>query len=375
MVKDLHEELKAWGRPGGQGNSLIVKTDGERAVVAFREALAKEHGGLITPEQPPKGEHVANGRVEEAGKTIRDMVRVLKLQFESNLGGSVQMSEPIMKWMVRWAAMMLSRFRVSGDSQTAYERQTGRRCQLDVVPFGERVWYRRLSSPDGKKAAMSSKWEEGIWLGHSRCSNEAWIGTGSEAVRAWSVRRRVTAERWDRHAISKLRATPEDPQVTRDDSQSRSPEASGPDEEPETEEEDEVTRRRYLRLRAKDFGKYGYSDECAGCTRMRRGAKPPYRHNQECRRRLDKSIKKDDKARWERYELRKPEGVPACSPPSECSEGESGDDIAVALEDEHGFPMISPLIRRLMAVDVTEMFSPPRVTVQAAKFGLQEGEA
>ena len=43
VVKDLHEELKAWGRPGGYGNALIVKTDGERAIVALREALAKEH--------------------------------------------------------------------------------------------------------------------------------------------------------------------------------------------------------------------------------------------------------------------------------------------------------------------------------------------
>ena len=107
----------------------------------------------------------------------------------------------------------------------------------------------------------------------------------------------------------------------------------------------------------------------------RRGAKPPYRHSQECRRRLEKSIRKDDKARWERYELRRPEGVPACSPPTESSEDESGDDIDVAPEDEHGFPMISSLVQKLMAVDVTEMFSPPRVTVQAAKFGLKEGEA
>ena len=76
----MHEELKAWGRPGGQGNALLVKTDGEKAIIALREALAKMHGGLMTPEQPPKGEHAANGRVEEAGKTIRDMVRVLRLQ-------------------------------------------------------------------------------------------------------------------------------------------------------------------------------------------------------------------------------------------------------------------------------------------------------
>ena len=54
-------------------------------MVALREALAKIHGGLITPEQPPKGEHATNGRIEEAGRSTRDMVRVLKLQLEDKL--------------------------------------------------------------------------------------------------------------------------------------------------------------------------------------------------------------------------------------------------------------------------------------------------
>ena len=80
IVKDMHEELKALGRPGGQSNALIVKSDGEPAIVAVREALSKYRGGMVTPEQPPKGEHKANGAVEEAGRTIRDMARVLKVQ-------------------------------------------------------------------------------------------------------------------------------------------------------------------------------------------------------------------------------------------------------------------------------------------------------
>ena len=100
----------------------------------------------MTPEQPPKGEHQANGLVEEAGKTIRDMVRVLKLQLEANINRSIGIDDPTMKWMTRWAAMMRSRFRVSAENKTAYEKQTGRRCSQEVVPFAEKVWYRRLDS-------------------------------------------------------------------------------------------------------------------------------------------------------------------------------------------------------------------------------------
>ena len=54
LVKDMHQELKAWGHPGGGQNSLILKSDGEPAIVAVREALARCHGGRIAPEQPPE---------------------------------------------------------------------------------------------------------------------------------------------------------------------------------------------------------------------------------------------------------------------------------------------------------------------------------
>ena len=47
LIKDMHEELKAWGHPGGAGNELILKSDGERAITAVREALGQFHGGKI----------------------------------------------------------------------------------------------------------------------------------------------------------------------------------------------------------------------------------------------------------------------------------------------------------------------------------------
>ena len=55
LIKDLHEELKSRGYPGGGKGELIFISDGERAMVAVREALGKYHGGKITPEQAPQG--------------------------------------------------------------------------------------------------------------------------------------------------------------------------------------------------------------------------------------------------------------------------------------------------------------------------------
>ena len=138
----------------------------------MRDALSKLHGGDVTPEQPPKGEHASNGAVEEAGRTVRVTVRVYKLHLEDQVNKALEVNSPIVQWMARWAAMALSRFRTGQDSQTAYERQRGRRCNIDTVPFGEKVWFRQLSATDGRKRSLQSKWKEGIWLGHCWESNE-----------------------------------------------------------------------------------------------------------------------------------------------------------------------------------------------------------
>ena len=82
LVVDISRELKSWGHPGGEGHKIIFKSDGEPAIVALRETLGRYHGGQVIPEQPRRGESQSNGRVEEAGRTIRGMVRVYISQLE-----------------------------------------------------------------------------------------------------------------------------------------------------------------------------------------------------------------------------------------------------------------------------------------------------
>ena len=61
------------------------------------------------------------------------MARVYKLQLEAHLKRIVEIKEPIMHWLVRWAAMKLSRFKYGTDGKTAYQRQVGKRCKIEVV--------------------------------------------------------------------------------------------------------------------------------------------------------------------------------------------------------------------------------------------------
>ena len=45
LIKDISEELKAWGHAGGEKGQIILKCDGERAIAAVRAAVSKFHGG------------------------------------------------------------------------------------------------------------------------------------------------------------------------------------------------------------------------------------------------------------------------------------------------------------------------------------------
>ena len=109
---------------------MILKSDGEPAIVAVREALARCHGGRVTPEQPPRGEHQANELAEVTGRHVRDQARVMKLHLQARINRKIAHDEPIMPWLLRWAAMSLSRFGKGKDGKTPYERQRGRKCEL-----------------------------------------------------------------------------------------------------------------------------------------------------------------------------------------------------------------------------------------------------
>ena len=111
-------------------------------------------------------------------------------------------------------------------------------------------------------------------------------------------------------------------------------------------------------------------------------------------------IKKSDPDRWIRARTRATSGDPGEDTDTET---EHAGELEVAPADEDGFPAVraintpkerctrtspvclesrvgreakdSVLVARLGSVDVVEAFSPPRVSLEAKKFGLKPGEA
>ena len=98
------------------------------------------------------GEHQSNGTAEEAGKMVRDHARVLKIDLQTKIKREIAVDEPIMPWLIRWAAMNVSRFHVGRDGKTAYHKQIGRKCGVEVAP----IWGKNLVSQPKREPSEKS---------------------------------------------------------------------------------------------------------------------------------------------------------------------------------------------------------------------------
>ena len=58
--------------------------------------------------------------------------------------------------MVKWAAMLLSKYE-GLDGRTPYERRRGRRCNMVVLPFGERVLFKQIRESKERKDKFESE--------------------------------------------------------------------------------------------------------------------------------------------------------------------------------------------------------------------------
>ena len=101
---------------------------------------------------------------------------------------------------------------------------------------------------------MESKWEEGLWFGHTRNSNEVLVGNKDGIVKAYAIRRRPLEERWDDAMVRSLKATPSG-WSTEEAMDAEHPIVTEEDDEPPSEEEEEDTYSQEIRLRKKLISK------------------------------------------------------------------------------------------------------------------------
>ena len=113
MVKDL----KLLGH-----KRVVMKSDGEPAIVALKDAVKRESEVEIVPEESPVGEHQANGEVEAAVKQVQGQFRTTNDALDTRYGIRIGGDHCAVPWLVMHSANTITWMRKDKAGLTGYRR-------------------------------------------------------------------------------------------------------------------------------------------------------------------------------------------------------------------------------------------------------------
>ena len=228
VIKAVCGDLETWGYGSCR---IAIKSDQENSIKSLREAIAQSRSAPTAIIHSPVRESKSNGAVEKAVQRWQSQYRTMKLALEEKLQRTISVKGKISAWLTSWAAVTLNRFAIGKDGRTSYQLIHGHKCQRPVALFGEMVHYKQSGDHKDKGDTI---WGEGVFLGMNARSIDSIISTknGIESVR--TVRARPESESWNTDAISKVPSVAEF--IGIDDGRSSGPEELHP-RNPGTENE------------------------------------------------------------------------------------------------------------------------------------------
>merc|ERR1712074_511408 len=110
---------------------LVLKSDGEPAIIALKDAAKRERGERIVLETPLVYESQANGAIENAIQQVQGQFRVIKDALESRIGERISGDKHIVPWMISHAAAFINRYQIGQDCKTNYQRWKGKKFKRE----------------------------------------------------------------------------------------------------------------------------------------------------------------------------------------------------------------------------------------------------
>ena len=93
VVDRICDDIGLWGH-----TELIIKGDGEPALIQVQEAIKDKWNHKTVPQNPPAYNPQANGAAERAVQEIMGEIRALKIGLEQRIGIKIPTSFKIMEW-------------------------------------------------------------------------------------------------------------------------------------------------------------------------------------------------------------------------------------------------------------------------------------
>ena len=382
---------------------IQFKSDQEPSIVALQIAIQEIRVNVI-PVNSHVGESESNGRVENAIRRVQEKIRVLRHQLENNLKQEIQDNAPIMAWLIRWSAELISKYAPGDDGKNGYERIRREFCKVPVVPFGETVMYLPLKTANHSKGKPAKKL--GVWLGTIERTEETLIGTPNGVIKCRTISRFAEGDRWNVEMVVNMAGVPWQPIPTKTGQHipvEVNENGDVPDEHQEIEEppkaraeadeeELEYYRRAHnLHISQKAINKYGATEGCPACSVINRrghmsGGRLGYNHNTACRTRILEEMRSDPEYRRLMYKREPHQEAGELEILTEEQVAERRHNVQRAInvieqryKGKHtgmGQQLTHVMLKNLiMNVQVAEVYSPPRVTKMAETMGPRAGWA
>jgi hypothetical protein len=306
-MEETVDRAVAGVRELGYRGRVLIRCDGEPALVALRNAITKGLPDGATPIVTPVGESSSNGGVEGAIKILKGLLRVHLAALERRIGARFPSNHPVLTWLVEHVGDLITKYMVGVDGKTAYERLFGRPVREEALEFGETLHWRHRPSKD-MNVVLDARWSSGVWLGRTwgGVIHQTFANGAIHTVR--SVQRQPRDLRWRKEALEAITATP----------WAREPAAAGelrvlPPLAPpalaqgagdaEVREPEYNPHRVFIRLA--DLERHGFTGGCRRCILMREGRRAQgIKHRDECRLRVEQALRDAGDPRLDQAEAR-----------------------------------------------------------------------
>ncbi len=329
-IRKVTKDLEELGR-----RDVILKTDGEPAIVNVQAKVQASRDGRTIPRNPPICDPKANGPCEKAVQDATAHARTLKLALEARLKIAIPENSPIMEWIIEHSAFLTNKFSVGHDGMTPHERLTGQKWRRPLVEIGEMVHAKLVikNKRQGKEKKNKKKFAPrsilAVWVGQiARTGEHIVVKQNGDAVKCRTIRRVPEDDRWNAQRVLDIRGTPRRPapsqrdagqlearlvdeeargplrrvpQLERDDDLAGAePEASGAHlQQPEARNRERDIRE--MRITNNIIEKFGgearYTVGCPGCQHKMMGLPGHRGHSGECRQRLYDAMQQSDEGR------------------------------------------------------------------------------
>ena len=298
VVDRLCDDVELFGH-----TEVILKSDGEPAIVQVQSAIKDKRAHGTICQNSPAYNPQANGAAERAVQEVMGQVRAMKIGLQQRLNTEIKIDWKILEWLVELSTVLLNRCMVGKDGRTPYYRLMGKDSTKTIVELGERVLATIARGPQaGRKQALKSRWEDAVWVGIAKRSNEhiVVLEGGGPAIRCRTIKRRPADSRWSAELVAGIKATPRAPNPREPGEQrlrtERDPKIVKLEKEkvvapPEVQAPREFKRRDF-RITKLLLERYGFTGGCPGCQGMLDG-KRGHVHSKECRDRIEIAMEAD----------------------------------------------------------------------------------